>query len=596
MTIANTITPVLKKRTGTSPGDADSGAPGDSTRSQSPFPTHPLGSRARVLLTSVFGPYAQDDEYGSRKINPMELYHNQVTRVQGVFSLRMFHRSWGLMLIQANIAAPCTLLDFPDMGRFVAEITTNQYDIVGISSIIPNVGKVRKMCELIRAHRPAATIVVGGHVANLPDLDERIDADHIVNGDGVRWMRRFLGEDESQAIYHPRITSGIGARILGKKQSDKPGEVAATLIPSVGCPMGCNFCSTSAMFGGKGKCVHFYETGDELFEVMCDLERDLGVKSFFVMDENFLMHRKRALRLLELMREHGKSWALYVFSSANALRSYTMEQLVGLGIFWVWMGLEGKDSQYGKLSGTDTHELVRTLQSHGIRVLGSSIIGLEEHTPENIDAAIDHAVSHNTDFHQFMLYTPIPGTPLYAEHEAAGTLLDPGELSYADTHGQHRFNYRHPHIAPGQETEFLLRAFQRDFEVNGPSLIRLTRTMLEGWRRYKDHPERRIRQRYAWDTRGLATMYSGALWATRHWYRDDPALSAKIVQLLKDIYREFGLKSRLAASLVGRYLRSTMAREARRLRQGWTYEPPTFYETNQTVAAGSPGQQSAAKV
>ena len=31
---------------------------------------HPLGANARVLLTSVFGPYAQDDEYGSRRMNP----------------------------------------------------------------------------------------------------------------------------------------------------------------------------------------------------------------------------------------------------------------------------------------------------------------------------------------------------------------------------------------------------------------------------------------------------------------------------------------------------------------------------------------------
>jgi len=54
---------------------------------------HPKGFRARVLLTSVFGPYARDDEYGSRAINPMELYHNQVTRAQGPFSPRMFHRS-----------------------------------------------------------------------------------------------------------------------------------------------------------------------------------------------------------------------------------------------------------------------------------------------------------------------------------------------------------------------------------------------------------------------------------------------------------------------------------------------------------------------
>ena len=61
-------------------------------------------------------------------------------------------------------------------------------------------------------------------------------------------------------------------------------------------------------------------------------------------------------------------------------------------------------------------------------MLGSSIIGLEEHTPENIDEAIDYAVSHNTDIHQFMLYTPMPGTPLYAEHEANGTLLGIAEF------------------------------------------------------------------------------------------------------------------------------------------------------------------------
>jgi hypothetical protein len=88
---------------------AASGMPdqSDIESTQSTFP-HPLRSKARILLASVFGPYAQDDEFGSRRINPMELYHNQVTRVQGPFSLRMFHRSWGLMLIQANVAAPST--------------------------------------------------------------------------------------------------------------------------------------------------------------------------------------------------------------------------------------------------------------------------------------------------------------------------------------------------------------------------------------------------------------------------------------------------------------------------------------------------------
>ncbi len=310
-------------------------------------PIHRLGTRAKVLLSSVFGPYAQNDEYGSRKINPMELYQNQVTRLQGVFSLRMFHRSFGLMLIQANLDAPCTLLDFPSLERFIQELKEKSYDIIGIGSIIPNIGKVKKMCELIRQYQPKATIVVGGHVTNKGDIHEIIDADHIVKGDGVRWFQRFLGQDDKAPVKHPLAYSAYGTRIVGHTLNDKPGDVAAILIPSVGCPVGCNFCSTSALFGGKGNFINFYETGDELFTVMCQLEEKLKIRSFFVLDENFLLHRKRALRLLELMQENHKSWALMVFSSARVIKSYTIEQLVRLGVSWVWMGLEGQRVNIG---------------------------------------------------------------------------------------------------------------------------------------------------------------------------------------------------------------------------------------------------------
>ncbi len=543
--------------------------------------THPLGSKARVLLCSVFGPYAQNDEYGSRSINPMELYHNQVTRTHGPFSLRMFHRSWGLMLIQANLSASCTLLDFPVLKRFIEEISTEKYDVIGIGAIMPNVGKVQEMCRLIRLHQPNATIVIGGHIANMPTLPKRIDADHIVRGEGVRWFQRFLGEPDDRPFRHPMIMSGIGARTMGVTLSEKPGDVAATLIPSVGCPIGCNFCSTSAMFGGKGRFINFYETGDELFEVMLELERTLKINSFFVMDENFLLHRKRALRLLELMEEHNKSWALYVFSSANVLKSYSIEQLVALGISWVWMGLEGKSSKYAKLSGTDTLELVKMLQSHGVRVLGSTIIGMEEHTPDNIDIAIDYAVSHDTEFHQFMLYTPIPGTPLWEEMRNSGALTDPQSREACDSHGQLRFNFTHPNLKDGVETEMLVRAFTRDFDVNGPSVLRVARTTLAGYKRYRKHPDLRIRKRFQQEAADLASVYAGGIWAARRWFADQPQVRDRLAGVLNDLYKVCGLKSRLLAPLIGRYLYSKIKQEDTRLKTGWTYEPPTFYELNE---------------
>lgn len=546
-------------------------------------PVHPLGTRARVLLSSVFGPYAQDDEYGSRKINPMELYHNQVTRVQGVFSLRMFHRSFGLMMIQSNISAPCTLLDFPSLDRFIAEIREQTYDIVGISAIIPNIGKVKKMCDLVRQYQPGATIVIGGHIANKEDINASVSTDYICKGEGVRWFRRFLGQDEDAPVIHPAVYSGFGGRIVGISLPERPGDTAAMLIPSVGCPVGCNFCSTSALFGGKGHHVNFYETGDELFSVMCDLEKQLKVQSFFVMDENFLLHRKRALRLLELMEESNKSWSLFVFSSARVLLSYSVKQLVGLGLSWVWMGLEGENSSYEKLKNVDTKKLVRSLQSHGIRVLGSSIIGLENHTPENIAQVIDHAVSHDADFHQFMLYTPIPGTPLYQQHRSEGTLLSEKEVPPADAHGQYRFNYRHPHITGGREEQYLLDAFQRDFDVNGPSLARLITTFLKGWQRYKDDPDARVRARFAREVRPLRTTYAAAVWAMRKWYRGNTRMSKKMDVLLRELFMTFGWKTRIVAPIVGRYVYRKLKKENDLLAGGWIYEPRSFYEKNESA-------------
>jgi len=548
-----------------------------SVTSSSRVERHPKGTQARILLSSVFGPYAQDDQFGSRSINPMELYHNQVTRAQGSFSLRMFHRSWGIMLIQANISAPCTVLDFPTRNDFEREITAHPYDVIGISSIIVNLAKVREMCRMIRKLSPNSTIVVGGHVAAIPGVDKMIDADHIVRGEGVSWMRRYLGEDESAPIRHPAIVSGMRTRIMGVRLPERKGATAATIIPSVGCPMGCNFCTTSAFFGGKGNFVNFFEGGDELFEVMQQMETELKVQSFFVMDENFLLHRERAMRLLERMKEGQKSWSMSVFASANAIRKYTMQELVELGVSWLWMGLESPQASYNKLQGTDTRQLTRELREHGIRVQGSTIIGLEHHTPDNIVAEIEHAVSHDTDFHQFMLYTPVPGTPLYQQMSDEGRMLR--DVDYADVHGQFKFNFKHAAISRDDSKRFLDWAFWRDFEANGPSLYRISRTLLAGWKRYKDWPDARVRERFTREMNKLNGVYSSALWAMERQFRKvDVRVSDQIGALREEFKRESGLVSRLMPAVLGPVLLWSTRREEKRLARGKTYEPPTILE------------------
>ncbi len=159
-------------------------------------------------------------------------------------------------------------------------------------------------------------------------------------------------------------------------------------------------------------------------------------------------------------------------------------------------------------------------------------------------------------------------------------MKDPATFEQGDIHGQLVFNYRHPHIPAGMEGEFMVRAFDRDFQRNGPSTLRIVRTLLAGWKRYKNHPDTRIRRRFAWEARELATTFSAATAGAKMYYRRNPAMRAKMAALLKELNEEFGWKSRLMSLLGGPYVYWKLLREEKRLAAGWTYEPPTFYEKN----------------
>lgn len=545
-------------------------------------PRHPRGSDARVLLSAVFGPYAQDDEYGSRLINPMELLHNQATREQGEFSPRRFHGSWGLLMIQENISAPCTVLDFPTQESFIGELKAHRYDIVGISGIVISLGKVREMCRLVREVSPHSVVVVGGHVAAYPALEQRVDADYVVKGEGIAWMRAYLGEDPAAPIRHPLLISGFGLRVMGLSLPTADRTTAA-IIPSVGCPMGCNFCTTSAFFGGKGKMVNFFPTGESLYAVMEEASKKLGSNSFSIMDENFLLNRKRALELLELMRKERKSWSIHTFSSANAIRQYSMEELLQLGIATLWIGLESPRASYAKLKGVDLPRMTAELMENGIVLMGSTIIGLEYHTPENIDEEIEAAVTYDTDFHQFMRHSPAPGTELFRRLEEEGR-ISPDEIDPADGHGQYKFVFEHEAISKDQSKVFLDRAFRSDFEQNGPSLYRMIRTQYRGWKRHHRHPDLRVRARFQNQLSSFRYAYPPVLWAMEKRLEELGFPGAASVRALREeMEREFGPITAAAARALGPLIRWTSAREARRLDRGWTYEPkPAVYRRNFT--------------
>jgi hypothetical protein len=72
--------------------------------------------------------------------------------------------------------------------------------------------------------------------------------------------------------------------------------------------------------------------------------------------------------------------------------------------------------------------------------------------------------------------------------------------------------------------------------------------------------------------------YAAALWAMeRYLRRRNPAVSARIAALRRDVHRELGGRSRLVAALGGPLLYWSARREGRRPR-GSVLEPRTFIE------------------
>ena len=139
------------------------------------------------------------------------------------------------------------------------------------------------------------------------------------------------------------------------------------------------------------------------------------------------------------------------------------------------------------------------------------------------------------------------------------------ESARAD-HGQGRFNFEHGAISPSQSKEYLDHAFRRDYERNGPSLYRICRTTLEGWKRYRNDPDKRVRRRFVWESRRLQDVYCAMLWAMERRLRStNTRISVRIGALRREIESEFGLKTALWGRGLGPVLSWTAGREERRL-------------------------------
>lgn len=448
-----------------------------------------------LLLVSVFKPYGVDDIYGD-SLCSMELLSNQVTREQGIHSPRSNNPSYGLYLLAENVRVPTTVLDFPDWDEFVTELARGSYTHVGISFIIPNVPKARRMAEHIRRQHPGVRILLGGHGTSIPEIAELVPCDAVCRGEGVAWLRRYFGEATDRPIRHPTLPTHLGTRLYGVPIPGKAG----VLIPGVGCQNACSFCATSHKF--ERRYTPFLRTGEEMFAACRNAEKELGVTDFGVLDENFCQTPLRARQLLAAMERAGKAYTFSIFSSADAVQRLGVDFLVRLGVNFVWIGVESKANVFQKTQGVDLARLIDALQAHGISVLASIILFLDHHDRQTIQEEIDWAIGLRPDLLQFMELGPSPGTRLYQDYAAAGRLLR--GVPWQAQHGQGEIWFSHPSFTPSESARLLKQAFVRNYRQHGPGVLHLARTALQGYLALRRQLADNERLGRVWDPETLA--------------------------------------------------------------------------------------------
>ncbi len=526
-------------------------------------------SRKRILLTSVFGPFGVDDAYG-RKENILEVLHNQVTREQGVFSMRFHQETYGLYLLAENLCTAAAVLDFPSEARFIREIKKG-YDYVGISYIVVNFKKAQRMAQLVRRYAPHSKIILGGHGTSIENTESLVPHDYICRGEGVRFLRELLGEDVSAPIRHPIRYSSYNRYILGLPISNKMVP-EGIIMPGVGCVNGCSFCCTSHFF--QKEYIPFIETGRDLFDLCCRYEEEMGITDFFVLDENFFKSEQRARDLLALMEENNKAFSFNIFSSAETILKMGLDFIQRIGIDFVWIGVESRKEIFEKNRGVDFLKLIRDLRRQGVSMLVSGILFLEHHTKENIHEDIDFLVDLKSDFLQFMGLGASPPNELYRRFREEGRIID--EFPYEDWHGQRYIWFKHPHFKPEEAADYLKDAFRKDYLENGPSILRMAETMLMGAEATRDAGEEFMRQRHRHRLKNALDFYP----AVDVLYANAPTPKARAyAQDVRDRYGKFFGKKTLKVRLISAAMRTAFFKEKLRARLVYNNlrQPPTKY-------------------
>ena len=215
-----------------------------------------------------------------------------------------------------------------------------------------------------------------------------------------------------------------------------------SLLTSRGCPFSCRFCSRHALT---------YETYRQRSaeNVVKDLVELNGTyKSVYIVDDNFLVDKKRAHKIMDDLIETGTNINLLVMGArVDSAERELYKKMKKAGVKYIEFGIESGDQSildfYNKnITLNQIRTAVNLSREMNFVTTGNFIIGAPLETREQIEKTMKFATSLPLDIVIFYPLVYTYGSDLWNEAVEAGLIINDDHLSlWADSdHGLGKFS------------------------------------------------------------------------------------------------------------------------------------------------------------
>lgn len=437
---------------------------------------------SRILLTSAVYPFptlpndtSLTDATGAR-----------FTRGDGLFAIISHSHHFANHVLAQNIQVPSVVLEYPRWDDFTAEVAKG-YPVIGISALPVHLDIVLRMCEHIREASPETIILLGCYAglalrSTRPEREWKRYVDYICHGEGVQFMRRLLGEEQDRPIRQSLLPKGGGSPTFITKF---PRGAIGFLVTGLGCPGGCDFCSSTALYDQRR--IEML-TPEEMVDSMAAYHsRFPHVSHIFVIEEDHFRQPVFLSRIREpwLKRpELVESLDWFGFGSLDLIQMFAerfgWDAIAEMGLGVVFVGVESKFSDrldLEKRRKADPRVVFRNLHRMGIRTVGSWVVGWDFHDRTNVEEDLNYFVALQPTYQQLTRLSPFPGTPLWEQLKVEGRLQP---VPWEDMHFWSGTE-KHLGLEDHETLNLVEHGYDLLYRTWGPCLLRRLEVELNGY-------------------------------------------------------------------------------------------------------------------